>query len=818
MAAKCPPNLWDEFYLTATHLHGKTKTSIDKNVTPDELWYGRRPDYSYLREIGCRVFVLVLNKHNPKIYERSIECVLIGYDNNSKAYRCYERSTWRVYSSYHVRFIESHQTVIPAEVSTIETMVESPPVQPSIVSITQNSRPHPTTTIIDDYEPSTVPSIENHDTEPKPTPEQIPIANQPILDPEPMPNPEPALPRQSGRVSTPAAKIHSDNRPETRTERAVRESKESAERVREAKVERRRALDDLAQTIPRTNDDDNVGADELNRVMTTLSAIKEESDLDTDPDTPRTLEEAQRSTDWKQWKNSYQDEIDSLKKMNVWELVPRENIPPGQKIFKGRPVFTIKRDENGKVTRWKTRHVLQGYTMVQGRDYDKTTSPTARAESWRILLHMAATLGWDATQIDVKTAFLNGVLPEEERIYMQQPKCFEEAGKETWVCRLRRPIYGMKQAGRIWNKTLDDAMRKIGFTRLKSEACLYYRQTNHGIVITGIHVDDFLSIASTKDANDHFKDQLKRTWVISDLGTPKHIVGMAVNWDRDQKQVHLSQTTLIDRMISQYGQQDASPLSVPMDPGLKLRRVDKTKLTTEELEKIARIPYRNLVGGLLWLAISTRPDIQYAVQQLSQFLDCYTSTHWHAAIRVLRYLKGTRTLRLRLGGDAPINLIGFTDSDWANCLDTRRSVGGYAWSLGSGLISWCTRKQRTVAASSCEAEYMAAFEAAQEGIWLRMVLTALGHSTGEATTILCDNNSAINLSEDPLLHSRVKHVDIKYHFLRERVASNEITLRYINTKDNVADIFTKALPSPQFSRLRDIMGLSDPTRGGAHVR
>lgn len=150
-----------------------------------------------------------------------------------------------------------------------------------------------------------------------------------------------------------------------------------------------------------------------------------------------------------------------------------------------------------------------------------------------------------------------------------------------------------------------------------------------------------------------------------------------------------------------------------MEPGLKLRCIDKTKLAVEELEKIAHIPYRNLVGRLLWLAISTRPDIQYTVQQLFQFLNCYTSTHWHAAIWVLQYLKGTRTLCLQLDGDTPINLVGFTDSDWANCLDTRRSIGVYAWSLGSGLISWCMRKQQTVAASLCEAEYMAAFEATQ---------------------------------------------------------------------------------------------------------
>lgn len=187
-------------------------------------------------------------------------------------------------------------------------------------------------------------------------------------------------------------------------------------------------------------------------------------------------------------------------------------------------------------------------------------------------------------------------------------------------------------------------MRKLGFTRLKCKACVYYRKTDKDTVIAAIHVDDFLLIASSKAANNAFKDQLRQNWTISDLGMPKHIVGIGVEWDRPHKQVYLSQTTLIDRMTVQFGQSDASPVAVPMEPGLKLRRVDRSTLLQEELEKISRIPYRQLVGGLLWLAISTRPNIQYSVQQLSQFYESYSYTHWNAAIQVLRYLKGTRNL------------------------------------------------------------------------------------------------------------------------------------------------------------------------------
>ena len=179
----------------------------------------------------------------------------------------------------------------------------------------------------------------------------------------------------------------------------------------------------------------------------------------------------------------------------------------------------------------------------------------------------------------------------------------------------------------------------------------------------------------------------------------------------------------------------------------------------------------------------------------------------YATYLVQRYLSGTQQLKLRLGGTNQISLLGFTDSDWANCFNTRRSVGGHAYTLGSGIVSWQARKQKTVAASSCEAEYTAAFEASKEGIWLRTLLNGINYATTEPTTICCDNNAAINLSEDPALHNHVKHIDIKHHFLCERVQSNEISLSYINTNNNIADIFTKALDTKKFNRFHEFLGL-----------
>lgn len=813
IAAKCPPNMWGEFYLTASHLHAKTLTSSLKGKTPWELYYGRKPDYSYMREIGCRAFVLILNKHNPKIYERSIECILIGYDPKAKTYRCYDRRSGNIYSSYHVRFLESHDGHPPPPINQ-PTIPER--TQPSnLEQIIRTSVMEPLTM---DDEPATVYTDDNEGSHP-----DVHIE----LPPEPISvNPHPDEPRRSSRAKVPTTKGSPDNPPQTRTEKAVQESMESAARVKAARIERRQAvqnlheeggedpipaeqaalaeLRDLFRGLDLGEIGENIDHDRIFSAITEAGSI-DPSLLEFD-DEPKTWNEAKESSDAKLWENGYREELNSLKEMGVYKLIPRPDVPQGKKVNKGKPVFKIKRDEVGKAVRHKVRLVFKGFEQIYGRDYTKTTSPTARMESWRILLHLAASLGWDAAQIDIKTAFLYGLLPEEETQYMEQPKDFEEPGKEDWV-ELQRGLYGMKQSGRIWNQTMNENMIKWNFTRLSCESCIYYRKSTTGIVIAAVHVDDFLSIASNKEENEIFKEQMRKVWQISDLGLPKFVVGIAVDWDRENKTVKLSQTALIDKIVQQFGQTDAAPLSVPMDPGLKLRRVDLKALSADEQATLAKLPYRSLVGCLLYLAIATRPDIAYSVQQFSQFLDCFSFVHWNAAIRLVRYLKGTRDLKLHLGGPNIIDLVGFTDSDWANCPDTRRSIGGYIWTLGYGALSWCARKQKPVAASSCEAEYMAAFEATKECIWLRALLLAIGFLKPGPTKLLCDNNAAINLSEDPLLHTRVKHVDIKYHFLRERVQSKELELRYINTNDNVADLFTKALDHKKFIRLRTLLGL-----------
>ena len=546
----------------------------------------------------------------------------------------------------------------------------------------------------------------------------------------------------------------------------------------------------------------NEEAERIDNILAAISSIPQ-TDLDNfGLDEPNTWNEARSSSYSEQWELGYREELQSLKDMGVYKLLHRSQVSAETKIRKGRPVFRLKRDADGKPVRWKVRLVFKGFEQIYGKDYTSTTSPTARMESWRILLHIAAVNNWDAQQIDVKTAFLYGLLPDNEIQYMEQPEGFEEEGKEDYVWVLQRGLYG-----RIWNQTMNDAMLSWGFTRLSCESCIYYRKTDTGVIISAVHVDDFLSIATSKTENKSFKTQMKSLWTISDLGEAKHCVGIAISRNIPKQTVSLLQKALIDKIIQQFGQSDSCTVSTPMDPGLKLRRVDKSSLSKQDVERLTKVPYRSLVGCLIYLAVGTRPDISYSVQQLSQFLDCYSYAHWNAAIRVVQYLKGTRDLELILGGDNKIKIIGFTDSDWANCPDTRRSVGGYLFTLGSGPVSWQSKRQRTVATSSCEAEYTAAFEASKEAIWLQTLLSSIGLSPTSATPLLCDNNAAIILSEESGVPCQGQTFRHSLSFLRERVQSGDISLLYVNTKDNIADIFTKPLDTTAFIRLRTFLGL-----------
>jgi hypothetical protein len=303
-----------------------------------------------------------------------------------------------------------------------------------------------------------------------------------------------------------------------------------------------------------------------------------------------------------------------------------------------------------------------------GINYDKTTAPTTHLESFHTIAHLAMSLDWDLKQYDIKTTFLHGVLPPDESMFMEQPPGFKCPGKEDWVWQLLKSIYGMKQASCVWNKTLHATVSEWGFQRLECEWCVYVCQSPTATIIFSIHVDDIFAATSSLEENDRFWDLLKSHWDISELGPTKFALGIAISHDRPSRTISLSQTAFIDCVIECFRQTDAHPCDTPMVARLQLCRPNpSTPPSSETTAWVDHTPYCALVGSLNYIAVATCPNIAFAVGCLAAFLDCYCLEHWSAGIWVLQYLKGTCSLCL----------IGYSDSDYANCVD----CNALSWAL-----------------------------------------------------------------------------------------------------------------------------------------
>jgi len=400
---------------------------------------------------------------------------------------------------------------------------------------------------------------------------------------------------------------------------------------------------------------------------------------------------------------------------------------------------------------------------------------TACLESFRSIAHLAAALNWDLHQFDIKTVFLHGILPPEEVAYMEQPPGFEVSGKEDWIFQLLKSIYGMKQASRIWNITFNKAVTAWGFERLPCEWCVYRRQSPTGTIIFSLHVDDIFSAASSPNETAAFKAFLELQWEVTNLRPAKFALGIAMARDIPSHTISLSQTAFIERLLEHFNLKDAHPSDTPMVAGLQLCRPDQNAPTPPEItEWRLKTPYRELVGSLNYAAVATRPDIAYAVSRLSSFNDCYMLDHWSAAVCVLRYLKGTKDVALVLGSDRTPSLVGYSDSDYANCPDTSQSISGYCFSLGSGIISWSSCKQKLVADSSCYAKYIALHDASHEATFLRQLLDGLGFSASTPTPLHCNNDAASHLTEDHIFHPHMKHIRVKFHHVHDMVHEGEL--------------------------------------------
>ncbi|BBH07344.1 hypothetical protein Prudu_019255 [Prunus dulcis] len=455
------------------------------------------------------------------------------------------------------------------------------------------------------------------------------------------------------------------------------------------------------------------------------------------------------------------EEIQALDQQGTWTLVPS---PPNTNI-----------NADGTLSRYKARLVAQGFSQEYGLDYEETFSPVVRHTTVRLILGLAVNFQWELRQLDVKNAFLHGELQEE--VFMKQPQGFVDSQYPNHVCKLQKSLYGLKQAPRAWNAKFTGYLPTLGFSVSHSDPSLFVKKTEVAVVILLLYVDDIIITGSDPSLVTSVIQALSEVFELKDLGKLKYFLGLEVQYHSGGK-IFVNQAKYARDLIKKASMDTCKPCSTPSKPHHQVLKDEGTPLPNPTL-------FRSIVGALQYLTF-TRPDIAFAVNTVCQFMHI-----------LQMYLQGTLQFGVTFSPGSMV-LSGFCDADWAGDPNTRRSTTGYVVFLGSNPISWSSKKQASVSRSSTEAEYRALAHCAADISWIRQVLCDLHMIIPEAPLLHSDNLSALALSANPVFHSRIKHLDVDFHFIRERVQSKDLIVQYVPTDEQVADILTKGLHSPIF--------------------
>lgn len=398
--------------------------------------------------------------------------------------------------------------------------------------------------------------------------------------------------------------------------------------------------------------------------------------------------------------------------------------------------------------------------------------------------------------MDVKTAFLNGDLKEE--VYVSQPEGFVKKGREHQVYKLEKSLYGLRQSPRAWNTRLDETMKKLGFKRCKHEQAVYRRGEGQQILIVGTYVDDLIVTGGTCVEILAFKKQMEDQFEMTDFGLLNYYLGIEVI--QKEEGILKKQTGYAKKILKETSLQDCNVTQFPMEPGLKLSKED----SGSETDVTA---YRRVIGSLRYLTHS-RPDLAYSVGHMSRFMQSPTHTHAQAVKQILRYVKGTLDFGVLYPRGWSGALTGYSDSSHLIDVDDGRSTTGLVFYYGKSPITWSSHKQETVALSSCEAEFMAANAGACQALWLRSLLAEITGEKKQTVKLSVDNSSAIALTKNPVFHGRSKHIDARYHFIRECVELRQIKVEHVSGELQKADILTKALSCLKFAEMRELIGVA----------
>ena len=768
---------WGKAVLARGYIHNRLPSkSLPKDKTPYELFRLRKPDVSHLRVWGSQCWAGVPSEKRSKGGPKAIECIFMGYPPGVKGYCLWDPKKRTFFNCSDVVFNENRPNLV------LTYPEQDYPDEGGDGPLPSDGNTRPTRVVPIPFTPPT-------------RPKRIPVMTERGQD------------WHDGIVARDKWVASVCKRRERRME--VVRTADVSEMVSLAGT----SLEVMLLASCRMMNDPEL--DSFDHYAESSCIIQElilhshprargpiPADIDLNQP-PRSRREIEIRLDKTVWTEAMQAEVDNLESHGTYRVAP---LPIGRRAIRPKWVFIWKRDKDGNPIKAKARLVIMGCEQEEGVDYGATFAPTVKISTVRLVLAEAAREDLELNVWDVVGAFLNPVL--EQEIYMRPIPGFP-LKDPTSVLLLLKTLYGLKQASREWYGQIRKFLESIGFICCPVDEGLFIitlhtpPDSSVPMPIFGfircyvcLHVDDGLTACNSLPYLTYLKRKIREKWEIKDLGDIDLYLGMKVTRNRSTREIWISQQYYTESLIERWGMDDANPVYTPMEDHLwKLKDAPLNALP--ELSKLPRPKfikqYQAIVGGLLYLAICTRPDISYSVQALSQHNMNPSLTHLLAAKRLIRYLIATKSYSLCFGGDRRHEpLMGYSDADWANEPD-RISLSGYLWTYAGGLISWCSRKQRTIACSSTEGEYMAVSLCVQEGLWLKSLFTQLCIPLHLPFLIKCDNKGTIFLADGQGASTRSKHIDIKYHFIREHTSKKTFDIIYVPTADQTADIFTKPL-------------------------
>ncbi|GJY40128.1 retrovirus-related pol polyprotein from transposon TNT 1-94 [Tanacetum coccineum] len=743
-------HLWTEAVKIACYTQNRSIIVKRHDKTPYEIFRERIPDISYFHVFGCPVFIHNHKDHLGKFDAKADNGYFLGYSSISKAFRVYNTRRQQIKEIYHLTFDESMEAI-----KFTNTLVDE-------IGIDDSSR-YPPDEFLHEDDPSRQYQVDfvivpnEHDIplikDTKDPPDLINTEGtheQNVQDDQMITQPTDVPSGKNTEVSRPIIETLVPNVTQSHISNQAFISSHHVPQdrwSREQHIELVNIIGDLGDGMLTRSMAAKLTAASANECLFAdfLSEIE-----------PKKVSEAL----------STHHGLQEFYRNKVWTLIslPNEKIAIGSKW-----VFMNKKDKHGITTKNKARLVTQGYSQEEGIDYDETFAPVARMEAIGIFLAFSTYMNFKVYQIDVKSVFLNGKLKEE--VYVKQPPGFESSEFLDYVCKLDKALYGLKQAPRAWYETLSTLLIQNKFARGRIDNTLFIYKSKRDVLLVQVYVDDIIFGSTSYKLCKQFEKLMTKKFKMSMIGELTYFLGLQIK--QDDNGISICQEWYTRNLLKKYKISNSSSLKTHMLPPNNLVPDLAGKLVNET-------SYKGMIGSLMYLT-ATRSDIQFSIVLCARYQSNPNESHLTAVKRILRCLKGTPTLGLYYPKCSGFDLKGYSNSDYASCNMDRKST-------------------------LAKAEYVVAAWCCASILWMKSHLSDYDIHY-KLVPIFCDNTSAIAISNNPVLHSRAKHIDIRYHFIRDHILKGDIELHFIPTEYQLADIFTKPLVEPTFTRLKAELGM-----------